>query len=1104
MLFEIFKFEIKYRAKRPETYLYFIILFLFSVVSVHFLADGKLSSLKVNSPYIIARTMGIVTALFMVLSSMIMGMAVLRDFNYKMESLIFVNPINKRDYFFGKFLGSFMVLVLTYLALPLGMIVGEFMPWNEPDILLTFNILYYTKPFIFLVLPTLFFGGAIFFVSGALSRKLIVVYTQGFFFLLVYLLAISMAIGSDDLFYTALIEPFTFQSVRIATKMWSVADRMTLPIPMNGVLLYNRLLWTSIGVIALAAGYFAFNFRVIRDKYKGRTRDLVVNEEPETNLSDPGPIPLVDIQTNLFSGLEQVLHHAFYSFKLIVREVPFWTIVLCGMGILCLNSFNLGTIFGVDSFPTTDRLIGELFELTIIFFLAIILFYSGELIWQERDTKFEGIYDALPYPDFVRLGGKFLGLQLILAVMISSLILAGILFQASKGYFEFDLHIYFIGFFIEIYPFLLLLSVLCFFFQILVNHKFLSHLIVLIFVLLSTVPFQILGYDHGLYVFGGSGLGTYSAMNGYGHFVEPYLWFKVYWLSFGFILLAVGNVLMVRGKESKLIVRLNLAKSRWTTPMKRFSGLFLLIFLLSGAYLFFNTNVLNQYRSQSTENELRADYERILKPYQDLPQPQIVNVQLELELFPKKRNYEVEGVFSLVNKFDSTINEIHIQKAPNDQILISDLWFDRPASPDDTYGSFGYLIYHLKNPLMPGDSLKLHFSQSYTSVGFTENADTDVVYNGTFIDNNHLPTLGYLDEIELKDDQDRADFRLSPKKGRAAIDDPMALKRGKSGGDGEEINFELIIGTDLDQTAIAPGHLINRWKDQSRSYFHYKMNKPMSNFYAILSATYKLESEQVWLNDSLSDPVNLEIYYHDGHEYNLDRMMNGMIGSLQYCSENFGEYPYQDLRIAETTIYKNRAQSFPGLITFSEGTGFMLNINDEVDVDMAYFIAAHETAHQWWGHMINPADVQGKSMISESLAQYSALMTLQNHFPKSRVEQLLETQQKDYQKGRSRETGEEKPLALVDSGQEYIYYNKGMINLYTFQSLVSEDSVNVALMRFVRDWNSFDGRLKMASERYPTTADLLGYFNEVTPDTLRYKVHELFEMVSQDREQNIF
>ncbi|MEO9964207.1 MAG: M1 family aminopeptidase [Reichenbachiella sp.] len=1094
MLFEIFKFEIKYRAKRPETYLYFIIVLLFAVVAVDFIFHGEeLAPLKRNSPYVIARVMGIVSALFMIISSMIMGVPVLRDFEHQMESLLFVNPIKKRDYLLGRFIGSFVVLVGIYCALPLGMMLGDLLFWKESSSL-PFHVWAYLQPFVFLILPTLFFGGSIFFVSGALSRKLIVVYTQGFFFLLVYMFAISLAIGADDLFYTALVEPFTFQTLRIATHEWSIEARQTELIVVEGVLLYNRLIWSGIGLVALLIGFNRFQFSTVRARKSGKAQAYMEDERSD-QASDSLVLPNPTQRFDPWAQLRQLLHHSIFGFMSVVREVPFWAIVLCGMGTLVLNSFNLGTVHGVNSYPTTFILVGELFELTVLFFLSIIIFYSGELIWKERELKMSGVYDALPMSDFVSFAGKFIGLMMVCALLILTLILAGMIFQSVNGYFKYELDVYLTGFFVEIFPFLFLLSVLSFFFQALINHKFLSHLVVLIFPVVITLPLKLLGWDHSLYSFGGSGLSTYSDMNGYGHSIEGFVWSKVYWISFSIVLLVLASVFIVRGIETSWRTRWHQSKSRMTSSYVRSLSLIMGIFILTGGYIFFNTNILNTYSTSASKIAYRADYEKTLKPLTELRQPTIAEVKMELELYPAARDFTVEGSYLLVNHSNSSIEQIHIQKYPDDQMNINYLEFDRPVNSDFTYDNYGYLIYHLENMLAPGDSILMSFKQTYNTAGFTEGSTSIVVNNGTFLENLHFPTLGYQYDIELDDESDRRTLGLPPSTGLADRMANSTKSNNALSNSDNQIKFEMIISTDSSQTAVTSGQLLDQWIDGSRSFFHYKMNKPMSNFYSVLSAEYQSISDR-WSEPTLDNSVDLEIYYHKGHENNLGRMMKGMKSALSYYSENFAPYPYEQLRIVESPIYKNRAQSFPGMISFSEGVGFILDINDEADVDMAFYIAAHEVAHQWWGHLIHPAKVKGMDMLSESLAQYSALMVLKNEYPEEKVYQLLNQQANKYLKRRTSEKSLERPLIEVDSNQEYIYYSKGLVSLFTLHDFISEDSVNSALSSFIKDWNSFDGAIKSTTDNYPTAADLMPYLRHVTPDSLQHVVDGLFETVT--------
>ena len=345
----------------------------------------------------------------------------------------------------------------------------------------------------------------------------------------------------------------------------------------------------------------------------------------------------------------------------------------------------------------------------------------------------------------------------------------------------------------------------------------------------------------------------------------------------------------------------------------------------------------------------------------------------------------------------------------------------------------------------------------------------------------------------MQNSQDREEFGLPKRSNKAKRTDENELENARSGSDSDGIQFEMTIGTSIDQTALVPGNLEKQWTENNRNYFHYKMNIPMINFYSIVSATYETKKD-IWTpkNDTQSYPVDLEIYYHKEHHYNIDRMMHSMKSSLDYFSNNFSPYQYEQLRIMEFPRFSKFAQSFPGTIPFSESIGFVLDIDDEKDVDMAFFITAHEIAHQWFGMQVEAANVEGQYFVLETLSQYAAMMVLKQAYGEDKLQQFLEIQLEDYKDGKDREVGEEPSLVNV-ANQDYVYYAKGAINMYKLQKDIGEEQVNKALRRFLEDWNSSDGKLKTTTNRYATSQDLLGYFREVTPESLKHVISDLFE-----------
>jgi ABC-2 type transport system permease protein len=1090
MWYEIFKFEINYRIKRPETYIFFIFLLLFSIVGVEFIFNGfDLGSIKMNAPIIIAKSMAAITGLLMIITSLIMGVPILRDFEHNIESLMYVNPIKKADYLLGRFLGSFVVVLFAFSGMLLGFIIGEFTPLKSPEQLMPFRLLSYVQPFVTVVIPTLFFSSALFFVTGALIKKLIVVYTQGVFIFVAFLL--TKAITND--FAQGVLDPFSLTTLTDVNEFWSLAERNLNLIPVTGILFYNKLFWFIISLCILAFGYHRFNFNVVNSKSKKKkTVDL---ERKSPVYDEDIAIPTVSLHQNFKTKLLQLVSLSWFYFKSTCKQTSFWAIVLCGLLIILINSINLQNGYGVDTIPKTYIIVGELQELSLYFFMIVLIFYSGELIWKEREANLNSIYDATSISDSVGLVAKFLSLLGIYTVMIFSLILFGIAFQIANGYYQFELELYLYGFFIEVLPYLILYTIVSFFFHIVVNKKFTGFILLIVFAILN-LGSEAFGFEHDLYKFGGNGLASYSDMNGYGHFLKPYIWIKTYWILFGILLLIVSAPLSVRGAETNLRTRFKLVHYRLTKPLFRTGVMTTIVFLIIGSYIFYNTNILNTYKNTFEQGEIYAQYEKTLKKFEYTAQPKITSVHLKVELYPETRNYTIAGHYILKNTQKKVINSIYIQKSLLAQVELTAINFDKITTLNNDYATYGLYIYGLKNALQPGDSIKMNFSQSYINKGFEENNLGESVFNnGTFLTNKILPTIGYNKEFELQDTKFRKNYKLLSRKGLENRNHEVASTYGSAGGDADLINLDIIIGTDLNQKAITSGELQKKWIEAKRSYFHYRTKQPILNNYAIFSARYEVLKDTWNSNsDSSIDPIELEIYYHKGHEYNLNKIVDALKLSFDYYTANFSKYKNDEIRILEVSNYIDNIQSLPNIISFSETNEFILNSNDESNVDMLYYKTAHELAHQWWGMQVEAANTQGRNLIIETLSQYSALMVMKQKYSNEKIMRLLQKEKENYLDGKKRDSNQEVSLKLVEN-QEYVYYAKGAINMYKFQKIIGEDKVNLALKQFLEDWNTIDGVLKTRTNRYATSKELLAYLREVTPSLQQHIITDLFESV---------
>lgn len=1086
-MLEVIRFELKYRLKRPATYIYFGLLLVIAFLAVTtdaVRAGGSGGKLMENAPSVIMLVMLFCMFLGTFIASAIMGVPVLRDFEHSTASMLFTTPLKKTQYLAGRFLGSFIILVLVTSGILWGMMLGHAIPWPwmDQEKLMAFNAYHYLHPFLVFALPNLFFFGAIFFAGGTLGKRMVVVYAQAVILFMGYLIAQQFLSELDNRNTAALLDPFGFGANVVTTQYWTVAEQNSMVIPFDGVVLYNRLIWFVVGILSLILTFFRFSFNMAGTAKKGK-KEL----KEEINASNSSmEIPKAKLNYGFGASLVQIRKLSWFYFRWIVKQLPFQFIALAGVifiFIVALSSNSGG--YDINTYTTTSNMLSVIGVFNV-FFIILIVFYSGELIWKERDTKINLIYDALPFKDVVGLVGKYFGFVMVHMLILLVLIICGALIQVIQGYPKIELDLYFKSLFTDTLLLMALYTFLGFFIQVVVNQKFLGFVLMIIFYI-SFIVLDELGIEHNMFYFASANLGTYSEMNAFGHFVTPFSWFNIYWVGLSMFLFGISIMFSVRGTDAILKNRLKVGKTRFGRSLLIFLMASLSLFIFSGAYIYYNTNVQNEYTNSKDREATQARYEKELKQYEFMNQPKVTETNVKVDIYPKDRNFTAEGYYILKNKKAAPITEIHIQDGGDFQFKTT-LDFGEMATLKERKEDFKYNIFELKTPLDSGAEIRMNFKVDFITQGFQESGtNTRVVYNGTFFDNSYFPSIGYNSGFELGDDDDRKDNDLEEKERMMKRDDPRGLSQSLFGDDADKIKFEIVVSTDSSQIAIAPGYLQKKWYEGDRVFYNYKMDTPMVDFYSIVSADYQVMRD-VWKapSDTLDD-VNLEIYYHKGHEYNLDRMMRGMKKSLDYYTANFSPYQFRQLRIMEFPRYSSFAQSFANTVPFSEAIGFIQKIEED-DVDLPFYVTAHEVAHQWWGHQVTEAGVRGNAMLSETMSQYSALMVMKQEVSEEIIQKYLKHELNSYLFGRTFERKKEMPLELVES-QGYIHYRKGSVIMYALQDYITEDSVNMALKRFNKEWAFKEGI-------YPTSKDLLGYFRAVTPDSLQYIIEDMFETIT--------
>jgi ABC-2 type transport system permease protein len=144
-------------------------------------------------------------------------------------------------------------------------------------------------------------------------------------------------------------------------------------------------------------------------------------------------------------------------------------------------------------------------------------------------------------------------------------------------------------------------------------------------------------------------------------------------------------------------------------------------------------------------------------------------------------------------------------------------------------------------------------------------------------------------------------------------------------------------------------------------------------------------------------------------------------------------------------------------------------------------------AHQWWGHQVAGAAVQGEKFLSETLSQYSSLMVMERRYGSDKMRQFLKYELDKYLSGRALR-GNELPLIRVEQ-QSHIHYNKGSIAMYALKDAIGETMVNRVLAQLVKE-HAFK------TSPYTTSRDFIRLLRKQAGREHQQLITDLFERVT--------
>lgn len=1078
MTFAFLRFELREQLRSPLLWLLAVLfaLLAFGAASSDAVQiGGSIGNVHRNAPSVIATWMTSFTLAGLLVVTLFVSNALLRDFELGTAELIFASPIKRRDYLLGRLGAALLASLLMYVIIAVGLFIAQFMPWIDAARLGPVSLQPYLWSFVFMVLPNVLFTTALLAVLAVTTRSILWVYIGVIVFFVLYGVSRAILADIDNLRLSSLLDPLGMRAMSQAMRYWSAEERNTGLPAFTGYLLENRVLW-----LAVTGALFAATFALFRTERSGTGRkrgrkaaSVATTDSKRSNVVAPKVTPVFNIAT----GWKQLLRQVGFDAMGVFRSAPFLVLLALGIANFIPSALFRKTMYGTPSWPVTSQMLEALQNSYSFVLLFIVLFYAGELVWRERGARIAGISDAMPVPNWVPLLGKFLTLIAVIATFQTVGGLTAIAIQLSKGYTQIEPLLYLKTLSLDS-VFYILMGGMALVLQVLSNNKFLGYAL-LILILIGQSVLGMLDYTQNLYSFGSWPNAPYSDMNGYGHFLSGQLAFQGYWALFLLVLLLLCAALWVRGVDSGWRQRLQLARQRLSGKLGAALAVSLVAFVACAGWLYWSTNIRNEFVSPDQMLDRQARYEREYSKYKDLPQPRIIAIDNNVDLHPETQSVRIDGRYRVRNTHAAAIPDIHVAMGDDPTLTAIDMGGAKLTKHDE---ELGYRIYTLDTPLQPGEERDITFTVDIHPNGITsDQAQSQIVDNGSFFNSRVLPAFGYDTGVEISDRNERRKRDLGEPTRMPKLEDEAARANTYISNDSDWLDFRTTICTAPDQIALAPGYLQKEFERDGRRCFSYAMDRPMLNFYAYLSARWAVKK-------ATYKDIPIEIYYDPKHPYNVDRMIEGVQKSLAYYEANFSPYQHRQVRIIEFPGYQSFAQSFANTIPYSESIGFIADLRDKNDIDYVFYVTAHEVAHQWWAHQVIGANVQGATVLSESLSQYSALMVMEKEYGRTHMRQFLKDELDSYLSGRGGEDVEELPLYRVEN-QQYIHYRKGSVVFYRLREEMGEEALNRALSRFIQ-------AKAFQQPPYTTSAELLEFIRAEAKPEQQALITDLFEKIS--------
>lgn len=976
----------------------------------------------VNSEFQIAYVAAIMG--FFVLSFFVAiaaGTPLIRDEENRVGEVLHATPLSPGEYVWGKFLGAFgttLGALAVFVAMTILFTHGMPNP-ERPEAYGPFALRIYVVPILVILVPAALFIAGAAFALGRFTGKPILVFflpVAGFLYFWGFFWG-YMPIDLDPTanFWLQMTDVSGFRWLR---QTYLTTDRgigfyNTRPIEWSAAYLLSRLGVALAGLLLVDLSRRHFAGRLKTAKKASRRQRKALAEAPRT-VPTAEPLGVLGMRSKGHGALSGTWTVARFEIKELFSHAPLY--ILSFVLTLLILGFYVSLFeneFQTTIYLTPGAAAGGGLNVMTAALLLLLLFYTVESLRREPATGAAAVIYSSPVRTPSLLLGKVLANgAVVLVVLLAALVMAWGVMQRQGGVVSMDLM-----------PFLVVWGLL------------------LAPTLILWVSFLVAAYAVTRSQYGAYALGFAALVLTVWALVENNVTWAGNWALFGAVnwtdmgvfpmdrealvlnrLMALGLAALLLYLAFRLFARqdrdpLHPLFGRRPGERRRTLLTALLLALVPVGLGFVLWSRVNQGYQGGAALRHREEYWRYNHAtWLHEPVPYITNVEMDLDLEPATRAFRVDGFYDLRNDHQRPLPWFPVTTGMHWEGLTWTL-NGRPVRPEDSHG---LRIFRLARPLPPGGTLRLGFRYRATLLpGISRNGGA--IPLGEFItpaggivtgrNPDFVPVVNYLPEIGADPNVPHENER------RAHIPRtfPPGWYRGITEAEIDKSSFthRLRISLPAEYMLTSTGALASNEVRDGRRTLVWVTDYPVRVF----NIAFGRWAEKRGKNGTV-------IYHHPEHTFNVDSMLEAMDGAREHFPRWFHPYPWRELRLNEFPNLDQYGRGNATNIFFSEGIGFLTQRTP--DHDAAFWIAAHEAAHSWWGHVVQDGEGPGGIVMSEGTAQFATRLLIETlRGPQPSIGFAIRD---ELAYAEFRQPSDEKPLAQTyrfRPGDPVVIYNKG-------------------------------------------------------------------------------